>query len=523
MRRLRPRPEFVFEIATAAVGFISIVSALTPSIASRSELVQGVLPPGMSSTAKLAALVLGFALIWVSRSLALRKRRAWQLAVALVLGTAAAHLAKGFDVEEATVSLLVFVGLVRYRRRFDVPGDPSTLRPLFATSFALASLAGFLALYQLHRLSTGDGLEDTASALALLLASLTLYLWLKPWRERIRQDVDERRLVGRLIDAHGGDSLAFFALRRDKNYFFSATGRSFLAYRVLAGAALVSGDPIGDQAEFAQLLEQFRELARTRGWRLAVLGASNRLLPLYGSIGLRKLRLGEEAIVQPGEFSLEGRAIRKVRQSVHRLQRAGYRASIIRASELDPSRRSQLEDASNEWRGSSPERGFTMAMDDLFAGAHTVFAVAEDAEGQVGGFLHLVPCPAGESYSLSAMRRRPTSPNGLMEFLVAETIAWARSADVSELSLNFCVFADLLSPASARSPARRALRFVLLQLDRAFQLDRLRRFNSKFSPEWRPRFVCLERLTDVPRVGIAYLQAESLLIPPGPWARPRPS
>jgi lysyl-tRNA synthetase, class II len=166
------------------------------------------------------------------------------------------------------------------------------------------------------------------------------------------------------------------------------------------------------------------------------------------------------------------------------------------------------------------ERGFTMAMDDLFASLNTVFAVARDAEGHIGGFLHLVPCAAGGSYSLSAMRRRRTTPNGLMEFLVAETLAWARDAAVPELSLNFCVFADLLRPGIVRSPARRGLRFALLQLDRGFQLDRLRHFCSKFSPQWRPRFICLERLTDVPRVGIAYLRAESLLIPPGPWARP---
>lgn len=493
---------------------------MTPSIVARSEFVQGVLPPGLPSAAKILALVLGFGLIWISRSLALRKQRAWQLAVALVLGTAAAHLAKGFDFEEATVSLLVFAGLVRYRRRFDVPGDPSTLRPLLATSFVLASLAGFLALYSLNRLSTGDRLEDIVSTIALLLASATLYFWLRPWRERIRQGVEERRLVGRIVDARGRDSLAFFALRRDKNYFLSASGRSFLAYRVLGGAALVSGDPIGDQAEFTTLLRQFHELARLRGWRLAILGASRRHLPLYRSLGLRELTLGQEAIVQPAQFSLEGRAIRKVRQSVRRLHRAGYRTSIITADEVDPSLRIQLENASNEWRGNSPERGFTMAMDDLFASPNTVFAVARDLDGQVGGFLHLVPCFAGEGYSLSAMRRRRTTPNGLMEFLVAETIVWARDAGVSELSLNFCVFADLLRPAIARSPAQRALRFSLLQLDRGFQLDRLRRFCFKFSPQWRPRFICLERLTDVPRVGIAYLRAESLLIPPGPWARP---
>jgi lysylphosphatidylglycerol synthetase-like protein (DUF2156 family) len=63
------------------------------------------------------------------------------------------------------------------------------------------------------------------------------------------------------------------------------------------------------------------------------------------------------------------------------------------------------------------------------------------------------------------------------------------------------------------------VRFLLLRLDFAFQLERLFSFNRKFLPEWRRRYICVERLTDFPIVGLAYLHAESLLTPPGPWVR----
>ena len=128
-----------------------------------------------------------------------------------------------------------------------------------------------------------------------------------------------------------------------------------------------------------------------------------------------------------------------------------------------------------------------------------------------------MPSPASAGYSLSTMRRRPGTPNGLMEFLIVETLAWAKERKVSEISLNFCVFADLMEPQRRgwRVVARRAL----LGLDRLFQLERLHSFNKKFFPEWRPRYLCVERLSDLPVVGLAYLRVESLLMPPGPWAR----
>ena len=156
-----------------------------------------------------------------------------------------------------------------------------------------------------------------------------------------------------------------------------------------------------------------------------------------------------------------------------------------------------------------------MAMDDPFREPETLFAVARCGE-RVGGFLHLVP--SGSGYSLGTMRRDPETPNGLMEYLIVQLLLWARERDTEEISLNFCVFADLLGDACG-NPLRAAAGAALRVGDRVFQLERLLVFSRKFDPEWRPRYLCVERLADLPLVGVAYLRVESLLTPPGPWAR----
>ena len=116
------------------------------------------------------------------------------------------------------------------------------------------------------------------------------------------------------------------------------------------------------------------------------------------------------------------------------------------------------------------------------------------------------------------MRRDPDTPNGLMEYLIVQLISWARDRDADEISLNFCVFADLLTD-TPRNGLEAAARAALHVGDRLFQLERLLVFSRKFAPEWRPRYICVERLGDLPLVGVAYLRAESLLTPPGPWSR----
>jgi lysyl-tRNA synthetase class 2 len=506
--------------AAAFVGVIGLVSALTPEMLHRVEIVQGVLPPGWPEAARVLTVAFGLGLIWLSRSLARRRRRAWQLAVAVVLASAAAHLAKGLDFEEATASLLLLGALLHWRHRFDVPGDPASVRPLLGLGVGLAAIAAAVGGSELRGVELSPRSSDALLGLGVALGSLALYFWLRPFGQAVAQTMGERRLAQTLVDAYGSDSLAFFALRRDKSYLFSPSRRAFLAYRVVAGTALVSGDPVGDETEIDDLLGELRRLVRARGWRFAVVGASEERLERYRALGLKAVPIGEEAVLRPQEFSLEGRAIRKVRQSVSRLRKAGYSFRVVPADEVGPALEAELEDLSASWRRGQPERGFSMAIDDLHVPG-TVLALAEDDAGRVGGFLHLAPSPAGGGWSLSAMRRRPHTPNGLTEFLVVETLVWAREAGASELSLNFCALTDFLVPERVTTPLRRLVRRGLLLADNLFQLERLYSFNRKFFPEWRRRYICVERLTDLPAVGLAYLHAESLLVPPGPWTRRR--
>jgi lysyl-tRNA synthetase class 2 len=499
--------------ATALVGVIAIVSAATPEFADRTDIVDGVLPSGVPNAARTLTLAFGIGLLWLARGLARRKRRAWQLAVALAAATAITHLAKGLDFEEAIGTLAVFSGLWIARREFVAPGDPESLRPVLQVALALAVVVPIATLHVDGNVAYSDRVDDTLLILIGALALRALVFWLRPLAERARHVPEDRRRAERLVREHGSDSLAYFSLRRDKSTFFSVSGGSFLAYRVAAGVAIVGGDPIGDPAERRELIAEFRRVAHAKGWRVAIAGASAEALPDYAELGFKSMYLGDEAFVEPAHFSLEGRPIRKVRQSVSRLEKAGYRFEVLRPDEIGDELRDELRAVSAEWRGRWPERGFTMAMDALFEYPDALVAFATGPDGRIGGFLQLVPSPACGGYSLASMRRRRDVPNGLMEFLIVETVAWARGAGVREVSLNFSVFAEYLRAD------RGLVRAVLLRLDHLFQLERLHSFNRKFFPHWRRRYFCFERWTDFPAAGLAYLHVESLLTPPGPWAR----
>lgn len=543
-RSLRPRAPLVLAVAVAVTGAVGVLDAVLPE--RTSTLLQALAPERVHPIASALVAPLGLALVLLARGLARRKRRAHRLAVWLLLGLAALHVLHGFD-GGAAFAALVAVCLVARRDDFAAPGDPTTGPELLLRALLLgATLYAYgLAALWVNRISADQpytlsfAVRETSRALAGLAlggsqhvgglfgewfplsvfiagvagAGWLLASWLAPWRYRHGQEAREREAARALVAEWGLDTLAPFALRADKSYFFSEDGRAFLAYRVVGGVAVVSGDPVGPPETLDRLVARFIAFARERDWRIAILGACERCLDLYRAHGLHALYHGDEAVIETTRFSLQGRAIRKVRQSVHRLRAAGYAAQVLHPREIGPELRAKLEAIARAWRGGAPTRGFAMALDALFRleDEDAVFVIGRDSAGEPQGFLHFAVCRRASALSLSSMPRRRTTPNGFNEWLVCETVAWARERGFARISLNFAPFAALLAPGAELSPLQRLERRALLALKGWFQLDNLLLFNRKFFPRWERRFVVYERARDLPRVGIAALAAEAYL------------
>ena len=400
----------------------------------------------------------------------------------VVIASAVAHLAKGLDFEESTISLLLLGAPRTGGAGSTFPATRAAVQPVLVDRLAALGRGAADARHRAARRRAAGRLGDALRRRRPARRLRALFFWLRPLSEASRRRWASGGVARELVEKYGSDSLSFFALRRDKSFFFSPTRRAFLAYRVVSGAALVSGDPVGDAAEFDALLAEFRRVAHARGWRLAISVRLPSSLPRYQRLGMRAIAIGNEAVLRPDAFSLEGRAIRKVRQSVSRLTKAGY--SLPRSSPPTTSTPSCAR-SSRRFRRMARQPGRAWLLD----GDGRPLRRRDDVRGRrrrrraaSAGFMHMAPSPAGGGWSLSTMRRRPATPNGLMEFLVVETLVWAKERGVAEVSLNFCALADFLSPELAVTVPRRLLRRALLSADNVFQLERLHSFSRKFHP-----------------------------------------
>jgi lysyl-tRNA synthetase, class II len=394
--------------------------------------------------------------------------------------------------------------------------------PIAALSWALAVAVEVDARVPRGRLASPWGSVVDLLVGGALVSSLFVARALRRRRPLERGDAHEALERARgIVDSYGVDSLSPFILRPDKSFEFAAGG--VLAYRVIGETAIVSGDPVGPDSAAAAVLAQLVGRARQAGLEVSLYGASDRHLPAYRALGLRSVCVGEEAVVDPARFTLEGRPVRKLRQSVHRVARRGWELTIHEGRGIDGVLEAEIEAVETAWRAEHPHMlGFAMSMGEfeLCVRPDDVYVLARSPEGR----LHAVMRFLGHrgKLSLDTMRRVGETPNGLNEALVCTVLEYARTHHVTEVSLNYAGLGHLVRRAPSGGRLSRTLVGTLMRPLRArFQMDRLVLFNEKFSPDWRPRYLVYESRTALPRTVLRVLQAEGYVPQRRAGRRPR--
>ncbi|GGU90223.1 membrane protein [Streptomyces litmocidini] len=366
---------------------------------------------------------------------------------------------------------------------------------------------------------TPGWVDVTINVLSTLLLFAVLFAAFRSRRavDPLTEEDEERLRL--LLDKQGErDSLGYFALRREKSVVWSPSEKAAIAYRVVGGVSLASGDPIGDPEAWPGAIEPWLAEAREHGWIPAVMGASEEAGVIYARHGLDALELGDEAIVETDEFTLDGRAMRTVRQAFNRVKRAGYQVRIRRHEDIPAEEMAELLRKADDWRDGATERGFSMALGRLGdpRDGRCVMLECTDETGGLRALLSFVPWgPKG--LSLDLMRRDRDSENGLMEFMVIELLQRAEEIGITQVSLNFAMFRSVFERGSklGAGPVLRMWRSLLSFFSRWWQIESLYRANAKYRPIWEPRFMLFEKSADLLRIGLAAGRAEGFLEAPG--------
>src|SRR5262249_18219194 len=201
-------------------------------------------------------------------------------------------------------------------RRVPHPVKVRAARRLCGVVLGLAVLAEMVAAV-VRRFGGGQPHVTAALGTFLLLGGLVaLVMVLSPAPAPPPGTEAERSAVAALVRHPGADTLAPVVPRRGQAYLLGPGGRAAGGYRVVAGTAVVGGDPVGARASAGSAVEAFLACCERSGWRVVVIGASDPVVELWRGHGLRPLRIGDEAVLDVARFDLATRRMRNVRQAV---------------------------------------------------------------------------------------------------------------------------------------------------------------------------------------------------------------
>ena len=505
------RSRRVAAVVVLVAALVGVLSSVTPPSRGRLRTLLGLVPVELPQVASATLVFASISLLLIARGLRRGNRLAWLATLGLLVLSAVLHLVKGGDVEEALFTAGTAGWLLARSSAFRIrPDSASVRRAMVVSSVGIASALAASEILVLglgsHRPTNatigalverlagnstiplpGDtpfvtpALAATGLGLAIAVAVILLAPR-RPPKPSERQHLADRARARSILELHGGDTLAYFALRDDKRWFF--TGESMVAYGVRNGVCLVSPDPIGPSEDWADVWSDFTAFADQHGWTLAVLGAGPGWLPVYEAAGMQSIYMGDEAIVDCQAFTLDGGTMKGLRGSYNRVKKAGFTSIFLAPHEVPAALGLALREMMADTRQGETERGFSMTLSRIFDpdDRNLLLSVALDPTGRPLAFCQWVPAADIAGWSLDLTRRsKAEQPNGVADFLIVETILHLKETHQVGLGLNFAVMREIV--AGEREGGFSNLeRRILHKFSETMQIESLWRYNEKFRP-----------------------------------------
>jgi phosphatidylglycerol lysyltransferase len=504
--------------------------------ASQPRMLAAVLPLEFGRLSRSLTILIGFALIVSSLNIYRRKKRAWAIVLALSSFSIIFRLTREVNYQQALLSSALLLLLLFSRNTFTVKSSrpdlySSLLRLLVSAVVAVIyGFTGFWLLDQRHfgmHLRIGDAIaaalrflsfsgdpsllphtqygQEFVNSLYLITLTASVYsgfALFRPMLYQFRMVPCERAIAREIVRQYARTPLDLFKLWPDKSYFFSPSQRCVIAYRVADNTAIALGDPVGPEAEIGATARGFLEMCRENGWTVAFYQTLPDFLPVYRGLRLKRLKIGDDAMVDLPDFSLQGKSKRELRCKVRQLEAMGIHSREFQLPVPDDII-AQLKAVSDQWLRipGRKERRFTLGQFDSDYLRSKPVLVVVDSVGTVLAFINLISVDRGEITG-DLMRRRTDAPNGTMDYLFIKLFLYARERGYARVSLGMAPMTGFEEREEVTAEER-AIHGLFQKLDFFFSFRGLYRYKAKFATSWEPRYLVYGNVLELPRTALA--------------------
>lgn len=521
------------------LGMVNLVSVLTPPLADRMKLDRFYLPLEAIHASKFMVLVLGLGLLVTSAYLIKGFRIAFWIAVVFSALSLFGHVFKALDYEEASVALLTLILLAISYKQYRIKSNIRWVRIGFITFFvALVAICLFdaLSFYFIDKQHFGvdftwrQSIYHTARSFLLFaddelmpqttfgqeFLRITQVLGLFCWflliyalaRPRLIDDEDSSRSeierAEQLLLEFGQSPMDFFKLGKDKSLFFSEVSEGFTAYRLANEFAIVLDEPVCEQGDKEELVQEFDEYCYANGLKAIYYRVDENSLVHFSSLRKQKITIGQEAVLELDAFTLEGKERKSLRNGLNAIQKKGFTTAVLKAPQtreiID-----QLKVISNEWLKAfeKKEMVFSQGMFDESGLMSQDIIVLKDETNHIVAFLNIVPDYAKDECTYDMIRKSVDAPGGSMDALIVELITYAKQEEYVYLNLGMVPMTGL---GATDSPAEKIMKFASTRLGNFKHYHSLRDFKEKYATFWENKYLIFDNDFDLIQLPVALVK-----------------
>ena len=509
-------------LLTFSLGMVNMVSVLTPAIHSRLKLLHNFLPWYAIDLSNYAVFMVGIFLLLLSAFLLKGVRMAWYLTVALGVVSIVGHLTKAIDYEEASLALFTVAALLLTRRQYFVRNNP-ILANIGINAALIAVVAvviyGSTGFYFLDRhhfnidFSLWQSVKYTlqnfffyqsdllvpADKFALnflysinisggLTIGFLLYTMIRPYFFEQKAEEHEMQAARELVQKYGRSSLDYFKTYYDKSLFFGAGGEAFVAYRPAGNYAVVLEDPVCANAEMMEeVIREFDCFCTANGMKSLFYRVSESSLPVYRKLNKKSLLIGQEAILDLTNFTIDGKDKKSIRTSSNKQKELGL-VSKIYTPPIKDGLIQKIHSVSNEWQKERhyDELVFSQGLFDAEELKNQTLITVENQEEKILAFANIIPDYAPGEATYDLIRNAKGAPNGLLEFLMADLFFYLKGEGFQCADLGFAAMAGI---EEGKNFPERSIRFAYAKFRAFAHYKGLKEFKDKFGPSWQNRYL----------------------------------
>jgi phosphatidylglycerol lysyltransferase len=507
-----------------AQGLINIVSVVTPPLRIRLKLIREFLPLEAINASNVLVLFVGLALLITSAFMFKGLKNAWRLALLLSVLSLIGNITKAFDYEEATFAGIIIILLLISRNQYTIRSSIKWIR-LGLLSVAIVFLAvlvfGYFSFYfidvkhfgidftwrqsllytmQIFLLGGEENLHPQTvfghqfilliHILGFLSWGFLLFTLIKPFLKIEISNESARERAKFLLSQYGNSSVDYFKIYRDKLLFFSDIHDAFVSYRIANGFAIVLEEPVCAEENKMEVLEEFYKQCRKMGLRTAFYRVDENSILWFNHLRKQKMIIGQEAILDAKNFTLEGKDKKSLRNALNSLQKKGYTTAVNKAP-LANVLVADLKKISDEWLEAfdKEEQVFSQGMFDAKEIAlHDVITVT-DSEGNLSAFLNIIPDYSPDECTYDLIRKTSEAPGGCMDALIIKLIEYAKDHNCQYINLGLVPMTGIEEPSS---PAEQLMKYAGEKLKRFKHYHGLRDFKEKYATIWEDKFLVYE-------------------------------